>query len=65
MGPVHPDAQDALNILLGVNPVEKFALEEINEALMIEKENLALIPDAYNEEEDEIQEEDDINDANF
>ena len=32
---------------------------------MIEKENLALIPDAYNEEEDEIQEEDDINDANF
>ena len=65
MGPVHLDAQDTLNILLGVNPVEKLALEEINEALMIENENLALIPDAYNEEEDEIQEGDDINDANF
>ena len=39
MGPVHTDAQDALNILLGINPVEELALEEIDDALMIEEEN--------------------------
>ena len=65
MGPVHPDAQGALNILLSIDEVAKLAFTEIEEALIIKENNLNQIPDVFMEEEDEIAEEYDINEPNF
>ena len=65
IGPVHPDAQGALNISLSIDEVVKLAFTEIEEALIIEEMNLNQIPDVFMEEEDEIPEEYDINESNF
>ena len=46
MGPVQPDEQDAINSLLGISPVERLALDEVDVAMMIEEENLSLTSDA-------------------
>ena len=46
MGPVHPDAQGAVVALLGINPDEKLALDEVDVAMMLEEENSSLTSDA-------------------
>lgn len=42
MGPVHPDAREAVNAVLGI----KLAFDGVDVAMMIEEENLSLTSDA-------------------
>ena len=56
MGPVHPDAQDALQILLGVQPPDQLAPGESEEALEIEHQHLNDIPEAEDENDDVVTE---------
>jgi hypothetical protein len=54
---VHPGAEDALLILLGFGPPEEeLAPEELDEAAIIEQEYLDDIPEAWEEQEDDIPE---------
>ena len=55
MGPIHYDAQDALQILLKNEPAveEELREDELHNALVVLEEALEAIPDAVNEEEDD------------
>ena len=55
MGPIHYDAQEALLILLNEGPAEEeLAKDELQEALVNLDDALDAIPEADNEEEDDI-----------
>ena len=55
MGPIHYDAQDALQILLKNEPAveEELREDELHDVLAVLEEALHAIPDAVNEEEDD------------
>ena len=55
MGPIHYDAQDALQILLKNEPAveEELREDELPDALAVLDEALHAISDAVNEEEDD------------
>ena len=57
MGPIHPDAEDAILILLGIQPNEReLAPHEVEEAITVEQEHLNDIPQPQAEEDDDITE---------
>jgi hypothetical protein len=57
MGPIHPDAEDAILILLDVQPNEgELAAHEVEETIAVEQEHLIDIPQPQAEEDDDITE---------
>ena len=59
MGPIHPDAEDAILILLDVQPNEgELAAHEVEETetIAVEQEHLNDIPQPQAEEDDDITE---------
>jgi hypothetical protein len=56
LGSIHPDAMDALQMLLDGPITEELAPAELEEALAMEQEALDAIPEVHREEEDDIDE---------
>eukprot|EP00596_Hydrurales_sp_CCMP1899_P003315 CAMPEP_0119051270 /NCGR_PEP_ID=MMETSP1177-20130426/72940_1 /TAXON_ID=2985 /ORGANISM="Ochromonas sp, Strain CCMP1899" /LENGTH=89 /DNA_ID=CAMNT_0007030413 /DNA_START=772 /DNA_END=1041 /DNA_ORIENTATION=+ len=53
LGSIHPDAMDALQMLLDGRNTEELPTAELQEALAIEQEALDAIPEVSREEEDD------------